>query len=145
MDIFLRNAIPGDGEVMAELSCQLGYSCSAPEMSQRVGSLLSKADYCVFVAEREGKILGWVYGFYTERLETAPFVEIGGLVVDGHFRGCGIGRQLVEQVKNWAVGRQVSRLRVRCNTQRMAAHSFYRKRGFKETKEQKIFDMEISG
>jgi hypothetical protein len=36
------------------------------------------------------------------------------------------------------------KLRVRCNVKRIRAHEFYTKLGFRETKESKIFEMNLT-
>ena len=81
--------------------------------------------------------------FYTMRIETGPFCEIGGLVVDEGERGKGAGRALIEKAIEWSRTRDVATLRVRSNTIRTEAHIFYRKMAFEEVKEQKIFPVEV--
>lgn len=111
------------------------------DMASRIERLQAHEDHCGFVACTGEQVVGWIHGFDAFRLESEPFVEIGGLVVDENLRGQGIGRQLIEQVKGWAIERSVSKLRVRCNTRRTDTHAFYRKLGFAESKEQKVFDL----
>ncbi|MCP2043469.1 GNAT family N-acetyltransferase [Pontibacter sp. HSC-36F09] len=141
MQLTFREIILADARALAALSHQFGYSVTVEEMRDRMEQMLSREDHCGFVAIAEQQIVGWIHGFYTFRLESEPFVEIGGLVIDEGFRRQGIGQQLIARVKVWASGFAVQKIRVRCNTIRTDAHKFYLKVGFTESKEQKIFDL----
>ena len=107
-------------------------------------SLLKKfPDNCGFVVVSANEIIGWIHVMLSARIESSPFYEISGLVVDERFRGQGIGKQLVEKVKLWCKGKSINKLRVRCNVTRTRSHEFYLKLGFNETKISKIFDMDL--
>jgi GNAT superfamily N-acetyltransferase len=93
------------------------------------------------VAMVENKIIGWIHAFITIRIETKPFVEIEGLVVDENLRNKSVGRKLVDAIAVWCRKENISVLRVRCNTRRIETHLFYKKLDFAETKEQKIFQI----
>ncbi|EJF11889.1 GNAT family N-acetyltransferase [Pontibacter sp. BAB1700] len=144
MSITIRKIAPADAGALASLSQQFGYNVSAEEMEQRIGQVLARKEHCGFVAIKADQIVGWIHGFHTFRLESEPFVEIGGLVVDQNFRRQGIGQQLVHKVNEWAADQSVGRLRVRCHTARTDTHVFYQKTGFTESKEQKVFDMPVT-
>ncbi|HEX9109012.1 MAG TPA: GNAT family N-acetyltransferase, partial [Longimicrobiales bacterium] len=58
--------------------------------------------------------------------------RITALVVAGHARGHGIGRQLVEAVERLALERGCLRLEVTSADHRAPAHAFYRNLGFSE-------------
>ncbi|MBF8963700.1 GNAT family N-acetyltransferase [Pontibacter sp. FD36] len=144
MSITIREITLTDANALASLSLQFGYSVSAGEMEQRIGQILTRKEHCGFVAIKAGQIVGWIHGFHTFRLESEPFVEIGGLVVDQVFRRQGIGQQLVLQVREWAAEQSVAKLRVRCHTARTDTHVFYQRVGFMESKEQKVFDLAVA-
>lgn len=143
MQITFREIIEDDAEALVKLSLQFGYAVSVAEMRLRVAQLLAHQDHCGFVACAGEQVVGWIHGFYTFRLESEPFVEIGGLVVDENLRRQGIGQQLIERVKEWAAAQSVRKVRVRCNTKRFDTHKFYLNAGFTETKEQKVFDLPL--
>ncbi|WP_245539651.1 GNAT family N-acetyltransferase [Pontibacter roseus] len=136
----MRKITEQDAAAIARLSGQLGYSASVAATAQRIQAVLENRDHCGYVAVADEKLIGWIHGFHTFRLESDAFVEVGGLVVDADYRSKGIGLMLVEQVKAWALERGVHKIRVRCNSSRMEAHAFYRRIGFSESKEQKVFD-----
>ena len=140
MKISLRIAEFDDSESIAELSTQLGYGKYAPGTKGRLKTILNNTDHCVFVAISEGQIIGWIHGFYSFRIESDFFIEIGGLVVDKNFRNKRVGARLVDKVTEWAKTKSCKKIRVRCNVIREESHLFYEKIGFETNKEQKIFD-----
>ncbi|HEU4555681.1 MAG TPA: GNAT family N-acetyltransferase [Chitinophaga sp.] len=143
--IQVRAAIEKDAQQIAGLSSQLGYTLSVDDTMRNIIAIDKSNFDMAYVAVMNGQVVGWIHVFYTMRLETGPFCEIGGLVVDAGSRGKGIGRQLVEKAKKWAAERNSSRLRVRCQVKRTDAHAFYTRTGFEEKKEQKVFEYIIPG
>lgn len=143
MKFSIRNAEIKDSESIAELSNQLGYESDNNTIQKRLTGILDNNDNCVFVALENEKIIGWIHGFYSRRVESDPFIEIGGLVVDENYRKNGIGKILVEKIIKWSDSKKCKKLRVRCNIIRKEAHIFYQKIGFKINKEQKVFDRHL--
>ncbi|MDI9310479.1 MAG: GNAT family N-acetyltransferase [Limnohabitans sp.] len=95
------------------------------------------------VAIFKTKIIGWIQGFYTLRLESDSFVEIGDLVVHDEYRNKGVDKLLVESISEWTKNKECETIRVRCNTKRIESHIFYAKINFQLNKEQKIFDKKL--
>jgi GNAT superfamily N-acetyltransferase len=60
------------------------------------------AKHAVFVAEANGRLVGWIHVFARPSLTTDPSAKVAGLVVDKPFRGRGIGKPLVSQAERWA-------------------------------------------
>jgi len=143
MEIFTRKMRIEDAQFINNLSAQMGYELTLPETMHNVRQIIGSKDDCAFVAIAEEKIIGWVHAFKAIRIESNPFIEIGGIVVDKAYRGNGAGKILVNTIMEWGIAEKCNTLRVRCNTQRVEAHKFYSKIGFRETKEQKIFQLEI--
>ncbi|MBF0543190.1 MAG: GNAT family N-acetyltransferase [Candidatus Riflebacteria bacterium] len=141
--IILRNALPSDSPELAELSCQLGYPSNEVETLERLKSLSEEDGNLVLVAELEGKVVGWIHAFIAYRLESPPFVEIGGLVVNANRRGAGIGGKLVTAVAHWTKNRGFTQLKVRSNVVREDTHHFYLKLGFTKSKSQIVFSLPI--
>ncbi|MEE1947107.1 GNAT family N-acetyltransferase [Pedobacter sp. KR3-3] len=129
-----------EAQQLCELTTQLGYTNEPTAFAKRLQHLInSKAD-CIFIALADDKIVGWIHGAYQLTLESPPFVEILGLVVDADFRGQQIGKRLVDAVKIWSQAFEVEKIRVRCNIIRLASHEFYKRLGFEENKRQAVFD-----
>lgn len=139
----IREISEKDAEAVAKLSTQLGYESNAEQTRLRIAQINNSNENCALVALIDGKVAGWIHGFYTLRVESDPFVEIGGLIVDENYRNLKIGKQLIENVNLWAKKHQVKKLKVRCNIKRTESHRFYEQVGFKENKRQVAFEMEL--
>ncbi len=123
------------------LSHQLGYYATAVETLNNINQIISNKDNCIFVAVQNQKILGWIHGFYTVRVESDAFVEIAGLVVHEQCRKQQIGKKLIEAVGTWAQSFNVRRITVRCNEIRSESHRFYEHLGFVSKKNQLVFEI----
>jgi len=139
----IREISEKDAEAVAKLSTQLGYESNAEQTRLRIAQINNSNENCAFVALIDGRVVGWIHGFYTLRVESDPFVEIGGLIVDENYRNLKIGKQLIENVNLWAKKHRIKKLKVRCNTKRTESHRFYEQVGFKENKRQVAFEMEL--
>lgn len=125
------------------LSRQLGYSISEEQTLLNIKALLQSKDHEVFVAMDEQKVIGWMGMSYHISLESPPLCEIHGLVVHEQYRGCGVGKMLIERAKQWSIHKGVSRLRLRCNIKRTASLLFYQRTGFTEVKQQKVLEVKL--
>ncbi|MFN8307052.1 MAG: GNAT family N-acetyltransferase [Ferruginibacter sp.] len=143
MNLYLRNATLADCEAIARLAGQLGYQTTAEQMQERLRILLPNPDHHILIAVADEQIAGWLHACLSATVESDPWVEIAGLVVDETQRGQGIGKQLVQEALNWASTKDVQKVRVRSNTKRTDAHRFYTGMGFTERKEQKVFDITL--
>lgn len=143
MEILVRRIAEHDAEAVNALSTQLGYAMPIEQSLANIKSVMATRGHTAFVAIHENKIIGWIGVAEAIQIESAPFCEIRGLVVDEKYRGYGVGKLLIERVKQWAKQTGNHTLRLRTNMIRTAAHSFYRHIGFKEVKEQKVFELKI--
>ncbi|WP_409522937.1 GNAT family N-acetyltransferase [Nitrincola sp. MINF-07-Sa-05] len=87
-------------------------------------------------------IIGWIHAFVALRVGAAPFIEIGGLVVNEAYRRTNVGSRLVQESAAWAKAEQMA-LRVRCNSIREPTHHFYQALGFKLLKQQHVFEFNL--
>lgn len=132
-----------DNEVISNLSAQLGYPVPEDIIQKHILEINSHQDHCAFAALHEGAVIGWIHAFFTVRMESAPFVEIAGLVVDEKYRRRSAGKELVEAVKSWAITKNVTTIKVRSNIFRLEAHEFYYCMGFTRLKDQRIFCLDL--
>jgi len=132
-----------DLDAIAYLSEQWGYPTSHEKMSRGLREILQNTDHRIFVLQQEQEITGWIHGIYSFRVASDPFIEIAGLVVDSRYRRRGIGKLLVEEIVRWAKARDCSLVRVRCQIARKEANLFYSDIGFKEIKQQKVYDLSL--
>jgi GNAT superfamily N-acetyltransferase len=140
MNFLVREVRAQDAEKIAFLSNQLGYTISLSSTLQNIEAIGQNENEKILVAEAGDELAGWIHVFKTIRVESGTFCEIGGLIVSEAYRRKGVGKMLVESVKQWCIHKGISSLRVRCNSKRKEAHEFYAMLGFKETKEQKVFE-----
>ena len=143
MEIFIRRITEQDAEPVNALSIQLGYAMPIEQTLANIRSVLETKGHNAFVALHENEIIGWIGVAEALQIESAPFCEIRGVIVDENYRGKGIGKLLIEKVKQWGKETGNKTLRLRCNMIRKEAHLFYQHLGFKEIKEQKVFEMKI--
>lgn len=145
MQIVIRNTNVTDAEAVNRLSEQLGYALSVEETTANIQRMLTDNGHTCFVATLEQDVAGWIHCYLSFQIETKPFAVIGGLVVDELYRNRGLGKLLVERVKEWCYEKEVYRLRLRSNVKRTDAHRFYESLGFTVLKEQKAFELNLSG
>jgi GNAT superfamily N-acetyltransferase len=143
LEVLYRNAELKDAKGISLLTCQLGYSVTAGATAGYLKMILEKSIGQIIVAETENKPVAWVHVNYSASIESGPYCEIIGLVVDEKKRSKGIGKNLVNKAKAWAEQKGVAKLRVRTNVKRTAAHQFYLREGFVETKEQKSLEVKL--
>ena len=132
-----------DARSVNTLSKQLGYPLSIEQTLQNIYAVLESKDHTAFVAEYENKLVGWIGASQAIMIEVMPHCEINGLVIDQDHRGMGIGKLLIDKVKQWAREKNNNKIGLHCNVKRTEAHLFYEHLGFTEIKQQKNFVIEI--
>jgi GNAT superfamily N-acetyltransferase len=143
MKITIREAIADDATEITGLSAQLGYSMSVGDTLNNIDIINQNPNEIIRVFVQEKKVVGWIHVFLAVRLESASFCEIGGLVVHEQYRRMGIAKQLIDHIKPWCAGKGTNILRVRSNIKRSDAHQFYLQTGFREVKQQKVFEIDL--
>ncbi|WP_419886578.1 GNAT family N-acetyltransferase [Paenibacillus sp. B-A-8] len=143
MNILIRTATIDDTQEIARLSSELGYPLNIEQLEERIPEISNRKDHVIYVAESDRQLIGWIHASVRLLIESPPFVEIGGLVVDQQHRGVGTGKQLVEACECWAAQIGVNKLRVRTNQTREDAVRFYTRIGFSQIKAQFVLDKKI--
>jgi GNAT superfamily N-acetyltransferase len=146
-----RNTIPlsirrltvDDAAATAELSGQLGYSCTPEDLRERIEELSRAADRVAFAAVIDGQIVGWIDAAMERHLQSPASAVIGGLVVREDARGLGIGKRLCLEVEEWARSRAVPLVRVRSQIKREDAHRFYLRDGYRKVKTSFVFEKPV--
>ena len=142
-EVSIRTMQAADAEAVNILTGQLGYSINIEQVKCNLEMLLSDNNAAAFVAVFNNRVVGWITVAGVVTLESPPYCEIRGLIVDEQLRNKQIGKALIEKTKQWCRDKSRERLRVRCNVVRKASHAFYIHLGFKEKKEQKIFEIDV--
>ena len=143
MKIIAREIALKDAEAVNALSGQLGYPLTLTQTLQNIMAVLQSDDHIAFVAEYGHKIVGWIGAAQALMIEVMPHCEINGLVIDEAHRGMGVGKLLIDKVKQWAKEKGNDRIGLHCNVKRTDAHLFYQHLGFTELKQQKNFVMDL--
>lgn len=129
-----------DAAPVAALSADLGYPATSEAIAGRFGTLGRGAAFTALVAEADdGRVIGWIHAATRYLLETDPYVEIAGLIVDRSARRRGVGRALLAGVERWTRENGFTAIRVRANRTRKGAEPFYLRAGFERIKVQNVF------
>lgn len=140
----IRHARPADAPRIAELASQLGYPGSAAVMTPRLARLASAGGAVLVAVDGRDSPIAVAHVITRDSLMSDAQAEIDGIVVDESQRNAGIGAALVAAAERWAADHGCTSVRIRCNAKREAAHRFYARLGYRETKRQIVFDREIS-
>jgi GNAT superfamily N-acetyltransferase len=141
--LLIRLLTVDDAEAAAELSGQLGYSCSAGDLRERIEELSRTADRVAFAAVVDGQIVGWIDAAMERHLQSAASAVIGGLVVHEDARGLGVGKRLCLEVEEWARSKSIPIVRVRSQIKREDAHRFYLRDGYSKVKTSYVFEKPV--
>lgn len=146
----IRKATPGDLEALGQLGALLmrthyafdAHRFLAPEEGVESGyesflaSVLASPDDCLFVAEREGTVAGYVWG----GLEPLSWKELRGpagfihdLAVADEARDSGVGTALLEAGIGWLRERGAPRVVLWTAAKNQRAHALFRRLGFRDT------------
>jgi GNAT superfamily N-acetyltransferase len=132
--IEVRKAITADYDAIAGLLEQLGYPTTSAQVPARLDRLTGDGRATVFVAQREGKVVGLATVHVLSVLNRNRDVAwLTALVVDASIRKSGIGRALVEAVESFARQAGCERLSVTTHEQLTDAHAFYLGVGLQQT------------
>lgn len=132
----IREAKITDYVELQKLSFEdLGYECDAELVKTRLENL----DYnneCVFVADVNGKVVGYVHVIKFNTLYYKSMANIQGMVVSKEYQRKGYGKELMNAAENWARERNIEMVRLNSGFVRPEAHEFYRAIGYNNEKEQ---------
>lgn len=95
----------------------------------------------VFVAEINGKIVGYLAGSILEEISYSveTFAELDNMCIDTNYRGYGIGSKLIDEFKNYCKNIGIENIKVTAYTQNKQAINFYMKNGFHDYNTTLIF------
>lgn len=135
----LRGAEAGDAEAVYGLSRQLAVSLGDSDPGReavrgRLAELIEEPRARVVVAERDGAVKGVAMLWIKPDLAHGDTViEVPTLVVDENCRGYGVGRLLIEGVREIAREHGATLIELVATRDNSSARGFYRSLGFTET------------
>jgi ribosomal protein S18 acetylase RimI-like enzyme len=110
-----------------------------------LGSLLDSPDDCVFVAEQDGTIVGYVYA----ALEPLSWKELRGpagfihdVAVTEDARRLGVGKKLMQVAMEWLRDRGAPRVILWTAASNETAQALFRRLGFRETMMEMTLELE---
>ncbi len=101
-------------------------SFPTPWSERAFRSLLGRPDALLLVAEREGRVVGHAASWFV-----GPEAELADLAVEPSARRQGIGRALIEAVRQAAAERGVTDLYLQVRVSNVAARRVYASQGFR--------------
>jgi GNAT superfamily N-acetyltransferase len=137
--IRVRPAVAGDFPAVAALLQELGRPTvlGTPEESEhaeRFRTWLETADQLAFVAEHEGRVVGFIDVMLFPRLNFGvPQAWVPDLIVTESARSLGAGAALLAQAESVARDRGAFALTLDSANWRTRAHAFYRREGMDDS------------
>jgi GNAT superfamily N-acetyltransferase len=131
----IRNATLADAEAIRVLLHQLDYSATTAFIAEKLPVLLAHPDQSLLVYEEQGKVIGMISIHFVPQIALAgDFANISYLAVDASVRSAGIGAKLEAYCTQLATARNCDRIYVHCHARREAAHRFYERQGYEESR-----------
>ncbi len=141
--VTIRLLKDSDFPILAELTGQLGYPCTADEFKRRYDQVKDDPTHVLFVAELPGRVVGWVHVRLHRTLIHEQSAEIAALIVDANERGNRIGQLLMEKAEGWIRSKGIEHVWLRSNVKREDTHRFYRRLGYETRKTSHKFEKVI--
>lgn len=146
MDIIIRDCREEDCASLHRLSRErLGYDYPEDKTREKLLMLLGRPDNRIFVAEADGKVVGYVHAADYDVIYFDSMKNIMGIAVDAEYSRRGIGRKLLEAVELWAAETGAKAIRLNSGSTRTEAHIFYKSCGYESDKTQLRFIKMTSG
>lgn len=120
----------------------LGYDSTLEKVAAQIEKFNQpdSGHFCfVYEDDQTGNILGYVEAEIYESLYSDAGINVLGLAVFPSAQGCGIGRQLMERMEDFAKSHQYAFIRLNSASHRKEAHVFYERIGYEGNKTQKRF------
>ena len=138
--MLIRPMTTADLDDVTRLCDQLGYPSTPAQIAHRFGLLLESTGNALFVAEDEDeRVVGWIHVVGRVYLDSDPFAQMGGIVVDDRSRGRGVGASLMAAAERWAAERGYDEVRLWTNVRRDDAHAFYERLGYAHSKTSRVY------
>lgn len=144
----IRNAKTADVKAIQELNKQLSEK-EASEFDETINTeftlteeaeewykqRITGEDGFVRLVEDSGEVVGYAIGGLHNAEEfrhTDKLAEIESMYLKPEYRGQGLGTQLVEKLRKWAIENNADRLRAEASAGNKAGIRFYRNKGLKD-------------
>ncbi len=100
-----------------------------------ISSIISSEDAALFVADRDGKIIGLLYLCIQETpaipiMVPRRYAHIHDLIVREKYRCSGVGRSLLDRTQQWTLDKEASEVQLNVWDFNKGAIAFYEKLGY---------------
>ena len=146
MELSIGPLFLSDLDAVVTLSRQLGYEVFSGEVRARLARVLEKPDhFLIGIRSQSGHLIAYAHALREPTSLLAPErAELHTLVVEANFRDQGIGGRLLGAAEDWARSQGLSRMRLRSNMKREAAHRFYFREGYAIEKTSHVFTQDLT-
>jgi GNAT superfamily N-acetyltransferase len=132
--VLIRTPSPDDVQALAALATHLGYPTTPEAMRERLARIGARDDYATYVAERDGRVVGFTGVMHgLTYVYDPPYARLLSLVVEPGERGKGTGAALVAAAERWAREHGAAQLHLTTALHRDGAHRFYERLGYERT------------
>ncbi|MBR6620581.1 MAG: GNAT family N-acetyltransferase [Clostridia bacterium] len=130
--MIIREFLKGDIYCIYELlKNELGKNVSPQTLESRIDNMLIDNNYKIFVAESDGKTVGFIGLYMGLAFEVdGKVMRVIALAVKEDFQRKGIGSALIKSAEEYAGQNGVTVIGVNSGLPRLTAHSFYENCGF---------------
>ena len=131
----IRNASIADAATLTALLQQLDYVGTENFIEQRINQLLHHPDQQLLVYELYGVVVACMSIHFVPQLALpGDFAIISYFAVDESARSKGIGKLMEAHCTHLAKQKNCNRIQVHCHIRREAAHRFYERQGYEESR-----------
>ena len=103
MNITIRKCMISDAPRIRELSRHLlGFDYPDDKFEANIRRLMTRESNLLLVAENNGAMLGFAHACDFDILYGPHLKILRAIAVDDRYRGCGVGKRLLEAVEEWA-------------------------------------------
>lgn len=137
MSCIIRQCCVDDaGDIYRLNKDEMGYDYSIELTAQKIADLCQSLNDRIYVAEENGKVIGYVHANNYDTLYFGHMKNIMGIAVSSLYKRQGIGSLLLAEVEKWAREDGAIGVRLVSGAMRKDAHEFYRQNGYIHEKEQ---------
>ena len=133
--VIIRKAIAADFPIIYEFINELEETTFDLQIQKEIyNKNLGDPDNIYLVALVNDTVVGFINCHAQHLLHHSALIgEIQEMYVIEEFRGNGIGKLLIEELKKSAISKDIHQVEVVSNTKRLRAHRFYEEEGFTHT------------
>lgn len=110
-----------------------------------VEGILSNPDVAVYIAESDGRVVGYTIALILENpsvFQLKKYGFIGEMIVTKDFRGSGLGRELWDRAYRWFVRKGIGVAQLNVSVVNTSGKAFWDGLGFRDFLEVKWLDLE---